>query len=122
LALHGKRYEALSESFVKAISQVMIRALFEAGHQLVISDETHFSRAARDFTREDDKWDTFFVPVPTSAEVCIERAYATNQPDLEPVIKNMAARYEPIGAGETSIALDELDHFLRELRIAQETR
>jgi predicted kinase len=49
LALHGQRYQKLAEPFVKAISDVMIRALFLSGHEVIICDETNFSRAARDY-------------------------------------------------------------------------
>ncbi len=94
LALHGKRYEALAEPMVKAISLVMIRSLFGAGHQIVINDETNFSRAARDYCRDNDKWDTCFYWVNTSAAICKERAIETNQADLCPVIDDMQKRWE----------------------------
>lgn len=99
LALHGQRYQALAEPMVKAISQVMIRALFLSGHDTVLCDETNFSRVARDFLKSDD-WTTEFCEVTTSAEVCKARAVATGQPDLLPVIDNMAARYEALGPDE----------------------
>lgn len=95
LALHGQRYEAAAEPMVKAISLYMIKALFGAGHDVVLYDETNFSRAARDFIRS-DQWDTKFYPVLTDMDTCIARAHATNQPDLEPVIKQMMERYEPL--------------------------
>jgi predicted kinase len=94
LALHGKRYEALAEPMIKAISLVMIRSLFGAGHMIVLNDETNFSRAARDYNRDDTRWDTCFYWVKTSAAVCKERAIATGQPDLCPVIDDMQSRWE----------------------------
>lgn len=99
LALHGQRYEALAEPFVKAISLVMIRSLFLSGHEWVICDETNFSRAARDFNWS-SQWKTVFYPVDTPPEVCKERAIATGQPDLLPVIDGMWARREPLGPDE----------------------
>lgn len=99
LALHGMRYQSLAEPFVKAISDVMIRTLFLSGHPVVICDETNYSRAARDFHKS-DKWDTVFYEVDTSPEVCIKRAHKTGQPDLEPVIRDMYSRREPLGKDE----------------------
>jgi tRNA uridine 5-carbamoylmethylation protein Kti12 len=99
LAVHGQRYSAPAEPLVKAISLYMIKALFMTGEPYLIYDETNYSLAARDSIKSPD-WQTLFYHVPTSPEVCIERAYATGQPDLEPVIKQMAARYEPLGEDE----------------------
>jgi tRNA uridine 5-carbamoylmethylation protein Kti12 len=99
LAIHGQPYIGLAEDLVRAISKVMVRALFEAGHEYVIADETHYSRAARDFMR-DGPWETYFYPVPTDAETCMQRARDTNQPWLLEVIPQMVARYEPLGNDE----------------------
>lgn len=99
LALHGQRYISVAEPFVKAISDVMIRSLFLSGHSVVICDETNYSRAARDYHKSKN-WRTVFYHVDTTAEVCKERALLTNQPDLLPVIDEMAARYEPLGEDE----------------------
>lgn len=101
LALHGQRYQAEAEPMVKAISLYMIKALFGAGHDTVFYDETNYSRAARDFIKSPE-WNTVFKVVSTSPEVCIERAHATGQPDLEKVIKEMYARYEPLGEDEAN--------------------
>lgn len=95
LALHGHAYETAAEPMVKTIADYMIRALFEAGHKIVIADETHYSRAARDH-RKSSKWRTLFYEVPTSLEVCKERALATNQAYLLPVLDEMAARHQPL--------------------------
>lgn len=95
LALHGQRFEAKAEPMVKAISQYMIEALFLTGHEVVIVDETNYSKAARNAMRS-SKWETRFYPVPTDPETCIQRAYATNQADLELVIRSMWARNEPL--------------------------
>jgi predicted kinase len=99
LALHGKRFEALAEPMVKAISQVMIRSLFLRGHETVICDETNYSRAARDFLKAPD-WDTVFYVVNTPPKVCKDRAILTEQPDLVDVIDEMSGRFEPLGDDE----------------------
>jgi tRNA uridine 5-carbamoylmethylation protein Kti12 len=99
LALHGQRYQSLAEPFVKAISDVMIRSLFLSGHDTIICDETNYSRAARDYHRSKD-WKTVFYEVPTSPDTCKQRAIATGQADLVPVIDAMYARKEPLGEDE----------------------
>ncbi len=103
LALHGQRYEKLAEPMVKAISSTMIRALFLSGHTTVIVDETNFSAAARR-SLESSEWNTVFYPVLTSPDICKERAIATGQPDLLPVIDAMWARYEPLDEFEARYA------------------
>src|SRR3990167_4981228 len=105
LALHGRVYETLAEPFVKAISKVMVHSLFLSGHRIVIADETHYSRLARDFM-SDGPWTTRFYHVPTSTEVCHQRATDTNQPWLHPVIDEMSSRYEPLGENELIYATE----------------
>lgn len=100
LALHGNAYIGLAEPMVKAISLIMVRSLFLSGHTVVIADETHYSRAARDFMKSDAEWDTKFYFVDTSPEICKERAVATDQAYLLPVIDEMVSRYEPLGEDE----------------------
>lgn len=66
-----------------------------AGHDTVICDETNFSAEARNSLKS-SAWDIKWYPVPTCPEVCKERAIATGQPDLIPVIEEMVARYVPL--------------------------
>ena len=99
LALHGQVYAKEAEPMVRAISKVMIHSLFLSGHDIVIADETHYSRAARDFVA-DGPWDTKFYEVPTLPEVCIQRAYDTGHNWLPTVIKDMAERHEPLQEDE----------------------
>lgn len=99
LALHGMRYEHRAEPFVKAISDVMIRSLFLSGHEVVICDETNYSRAARDFHKSKE-WRTVFYELTTSPDICKQRAIATSQEDLIRVIDEMWKRREPLGDDE----------------------
>jgi predicted kinase len=105
LALHGQRYAGVAEPFVFAIRECMVRSLFGAGHDVVIYDETNYSRATRDRMRSKD-WDNVYLLVDTSPEICKERAIATEQPDLLPVIDSMFARYQPLGEDERRITED----------------
>lgn len=106
LALHGSVYAGNAEPMVRAISKIMIDALFRSGHEWVIADETHYSRAARDFVRDcpkDNKWITYFYDVPTGPTTCIQRAIDTEQLWLPPVIKEMVERHEPLAKDEPQI-------------------
>lgn len=114
LALHEQRYVSSAEPFVKAISDVMIRSLFLSGHEVIICDETNYSRAARDYHKSDD-WRTVFYEVHTTPETCKERALNTNQPDLVPVIDTMFARYQPLAADEERYADVEFRYDARTL-------
>lgn len=96
LALHGQRYQAAAEDHVRAIAKTMIKSLFLRGHEVVIADETHFSKLAREHLKQDDLYQVKWYVVDTPKEVCIERAIATGQPDLIPIIEGMAARWEPL--------------------------
>jgi len=98
-ALHGQPYVGRAEPHTRAIYKTMIHALFLAGHEVVIADETHYSRAARDFV-SDGPWETYWYPVPTPPEVCLERAKATNQLWLLDVIPEMVKRHEPLQPDE----------------------
>lgn len=95
LALHGQRFKLEAEPMVKAMSLYMIRSLFMSGHEIVICDETNYSKAARN-SLKDPAWEVVWYPVLTDKEVCKERAIATEQPDLIPVIEEMANRYQPL--------------------------
>lgn len=95
LALHGQRFAALAEPMVFAIRQIMVRALFGAGHPLVIYDETNYSRAARE-KMQSSEWDCYYIDVPTSPDICKERAIATGHLDLLPVIDRMWNRHDPL--------------------------
>jgi hypothetical protein len=117
LALHGQRYVGLAEPMVRAISGVMIRSLFLSGHDIVVCDETHYSRAARDFNKS-PSWNTVFYEVTTSPEICKERAILTNQRDLIPVIDEMYSRYEPLGDDEVRFNPERLTEYADTVEIA----
>lgn len=99
--MHGQAYISKAEPFVKAISNVMIEALFLYGEPIVICDETCYSREARNALKS-DKWDTYFYEVPTVPEECKKRAIATGQSYLIPVIDEMWSRRDPLGPDENT--------------------
>lgn len=99
LALHGQRFTPSAEPFVQAIALTMIKSLFLSGHEWVIADETHYSKWARDQVRN-GPWQTLFYHVDTGPSICKQRAIATDQEDLIPVIDRMFARFEPLEESE----------------------
>ena len=107
LAIHGRRFWAPAETQVWAVTDLMIRSMFLAGHSTVVLDATSIERRHRDErrcrTRDDTQpsWKTEFIVFDASAEVCKQRALATGMPDLVDVIEMMAARFDPLGLGET---------------------
>lgn len=99
LAISGQRYCLPAEPLVKATGLYMIRALFLAGHDLVLYDETNYSKAAREALK-DDRWQIAWLEVDADPDTCKQRAVATGQEDLIPIIDGMFKRFEPLEAGE----------------------
>lgn len=96
LAVHGERFIDRAEPFVWATVKAMVRALFLAGHKIVILDACNTTKRRRDdwISRE---WDTFFKVIDTSREVCEKRAEQKEDEIILLVIKRMAEQYEPLG-------------------------
>lgn len=97
LALHGQRFQSLSEPFVWAIATVMVRALFLAGHSKIIVDATHTTKKRREFWK-DKQWRCVFKVFDTSKEICLKRAQ--DDAEIIPVIERMHAQYEPLTSDE----------------------
>lgn len=91
LALHGKRYEPLSETMVFAIKHIMIRSLLNRGFDVIV-DGTHSTEISIKRLLEIDE-NAEAVIFYTTPEECKARAKKTGQEDLYPVIdrihKNM---------------------------------
>lgn len=101
LALHGERFIKLAEEMVATIALCMVRALFLAGHDHVVVDETNTTRKRRDFwkTAMDGTplaITTAFKHIDTSHAVCKQRARNENDLEIEPIIDRMAAQFEPL--------------------------
>jgi predicted kinase len=99
LAIHGERFNAQAEPFVWLVAKTMIRALFLAGHNVVILDATNTTRKRRDDLRSVE-WETYFKVIDTPKGVCLYRAISENDTEIIPVIERMAAGYEPLEADE----------------------
>lgn len=116
LALHGQRYQQLAEPMVKAIAGVMVRSLF-AYHDSVIVDETNIRLSTREFWRGIDPEATF-LNVATPKELCLERARATNDEEIQPVIEKMAAEMEPLVMTEIRYCVCEMPTVYAQLQEA----
>lgn len=90
LALHGQRYVKEAEPMVWAVARYMVRALFLAGHASVILDATNTNDHRRREWLSSD-WNVVLVWFDTDPYTCQQRAVFTNQSDLIPVIRDMAA-------------------------------
>jgi predicted kinase len=93
LALHGQRFEPLAEPMVHAIARIMVRALFLAGHDVVIMDETCVTNKCRREWLSPD-WLTEFKILRTTAAECLARA--SGDAHILPVIERMAREWEPL--------------------------
>lgn len=92
LALHGKRFIPKAEGMVWAIAKVMVRALFAAGHTIVILDSCATTQKRR------AEWDEFTntrVWFQTPVSECLARARAEKDEEILPVIDKMASQFEP---------------------------
>ena len=95
LAIHGQRFWAPAEKQVWAPANLMVRALFGAGHETVILDATNTSRKQRD-QWQSDEWTTVFHHVDTPVALCEDRAVYDQMPDLIDVIRRMVDEFEPL--------------------------
>src|SRR3990172_6127427 len=81
LAIHGERFNAQAEPFVWLVCKTMVRALFLAGHNVVILDATNTTRKRRDDLRSAE-WETYFKVIDTPPEVCLDRAASENDSEI----------------------------------------
>jgi predicted kinase len=102
LALHGERFIPQAEPLVAILTKFMVEALFLAGHDTVIVDETNMTRKRRDFWRL-PFCNTYFKHIDTSEEVCLERANQEYDFEILSVIKRMAEEFEPLGEDEAKL-------------------
>ncbi len=97
--LHGQRFAKEAEPFVWTIANLMVRALFRAGHDRVILDACNNTRKRRDEWKS-DLWITELVIMDTPAEKCLERALAEGDSYIIPIIGRMTAESEDPGLDE----------------------
>lgn len=99
LALHGKRFLKDAEEMVWAIAKYMVKALFLAGHEVVIVDATNNTPKRRivwyDLCKANG-WKPYYKIINTPKEICMARAEGDEE--IKPVIERMAIEAEwPLG-------------------------
>lgn len=98
-AIHGTHYNKNAEPLVWNHVRVSIRALFGGHHDVVVLDSTMITEERRtEF--EDENFNVVFKEFHTTTETCIERAEATDQEYLVPVIKRMSEVRDPLGVDD----------------------
>ena len=97
LAKTGQRWWGPIEHEVWATARTMVRALFLAGHDIVILDSTCGTRQQRDtfLPSPDIVWERCYKTIETSSLRCKTRAMGS-YPELVPVIDWMQKNWEPI--------------------------
>ena len=99
LAIHGQAYIREAEQFVWATVRAMVKALFIAGHELVILDATSVTKPSRDSWKSDD-WDLWYAETDVNKFICKRRAEEGDRLDLVPVIEDMSERYDLLDSEE----------------------
>jgi predicted kinase len=95
-ALHGERYIQAAEPMVWVIAQIMVRALFLAGHSKVVLDATNSTAKRRDEWK-DDMWQRRYVVCDVTKVACMARAEQNDDSYILPIIERMAGQLEYAG-------------------------
>jgi len=112
LATYGQRFNKLGENAVYHTLYVMIRALLLGGFTVLV-DETNSSEMSITRILEIDS-EAKPILIDTSEEVCIERAIATNQKDLIPVIKQIRRNIDRLKAEGIDNVIKRLNKDIKE--------
>ncbi len=94
-AIHGERFIAEAEKEVWKVAQIMVKALFRAGHEDVILDITANTKKRRD-PWQNEMWETLFVPFGIDPKMCIQRAKEAGDTGIMHIIEKMAKEHEPL--------------------------
>lgn len=104
LSLHGEYFNKQAEGMVWASVRLAVNAMFYGGPSVVVADATNTTKNRREFWRDHEfdgsLYETKFVPVDTTAEVCIQRAREEDREDLVHVIDRMANNFQPLDDDE----------------------
>jgi len=100
LALHGQRFILEAEDMVHTITKIMVKALFNAGHDTIILDETNIIKERRDAWKLSDDIELWYKPFYVEISTLKQRAKDTNQLDLIEVIEKMANKFEDLWTEE----------------------
>lgn len=104
LALHGNAFIPLAEPLVWALAGIMVRALFLAGHHIVLVDGCHVKREQRKFWEDmgvREGWRTIFKEITTPELTCIDRC--GDDEEMVAVVQRMAEEYEALTDEELTV-------------------
>ena len=96
-AMHGHAWIPLAEPLIWAIAGIMVRALFLAGHHIVIIDGCHVKHEQRQFwvdMGDREGWRTIFKEIKTQESTCIDRCGEDKK--MAAVVHEMAKEYETL--------------------------
>lgn len=104
MAVHGRRFIFLAEPIVWTHVTIMVRALFNAGHDKVVLDGTANTRKRR---RQwcGQMWLTKFKVFRTSRDECVARAQANNDVDVVAIIERMSQEHEMLVSDEVEFVV-----------------
>lgn len=88
LALNGCRFNTLSEEFVHAIQQIMIRSLLSRNYDVLVDGTNTTLKSIKRLLTIDNNADYLIIDTPI--EECFARALSTHQSELIPVIERMS--------------------------------
>ena len=98
VVLHGGVWRANMEPMVWAIAHIMVETLFMTNDNIIL-DACHVSKPRR-LEWESLDWGCVYHVCNTPSGVCIVRALSIGRQDLVPVIRRMAASWDPPGMGQ----------------------
>lgn len=93
--MHGTYWKPELEPLLWGMAHVMVDALFLAGHSNVTLDSVNHTHERR-MKWTSDRWSVQYHVIDPDEETCIRRAKDTDKRYLIPVIKRMAAQWEPL--------------------------
>lgn len=99
LEMYGTSFDPHFERQVWDTVSLMIRSLFRAGHSRVVLDACNISKKRR-AEWISALWDSEYIELRVSPEVCRQRAVEKGRPDLLPVIERMEGEKEAVSPDE----------------------
>lgn len=93
--IQGTHWKPELRTLIWGLAHTMVESLFFAGHLNVILDGANHTHENR-MNWVSDRWSVQYHVIDTDEETCIQRAKNTDKLYLIPVIKQMAAQWEPI--------------------------
>lgn len=111
LAHHGQRYIRKPEPFIFMFDTLMIESLLERGHDVIADETATTEESIRRILSIDINAQHIVIDTPPS--VCVERAIATNQQDLIPVIERVSKQFDKLKKIGFDVAINRVRDAVR---------